>query len=156
MPRPIFRDDYFAGKRATATLRSVNTSFTTTGLATLASPATGLFLRVYKVLIEAYVTTVLSGATVGDPLLICDSVITSVAGIGRYAGAVTATRAAQGGAIIAANDAITVHYGFWDIDYGTGGARLGAVNNALKFGAANTITTGVIAVVGVVLALDEQ
>ena len=125
----------------------MNTSFTTTGLATLATPATGLYLRVYKVLVEAYVTTVLAGATVGDPLVVCDNAIANVVGIGRIAGATTATRAAQGGAIISATDAVTVHYGFWDIDYGDGGPKLAAANNVLKFGAANTITTGVIAVV---------
>ena len=152
---PKFRDNIALRKRMQATYRSVNTSFTTTGLATLATPATGLYLRVYKVLVEAYVTTVLAGATVGDPLVVCDNAIANVVGIGRIAGATTATRAAQGGAIISATDAITVHYGFWDIDYGDGGLKLAAANNALKFGAANTITTGVIAVVGMVLALDE-
>lgn len=150
-----FRDDAPNRKRGAATYRAVNTSFTTTGLATLATPATGLVLRVYKVLVEAYVTTVLSGATVGDPLVVVDNVIANIVGIGRLTGATTATRAAQGGAVIAANDAITVHYGFWDIDYGTPGFRLAAKNNVLKFGAANTITTGVIAVVGFVLAIDE-
>jgi hypothetical protein len=152
---PGFRDNAALRRRMGATYRSVNTSFTTTGLATLATPATGLYLRVYKVLLQAYVTTVLSGATVGDPLVVVDNVIANVVGIGRIAGATAATRAGQGGAVIAANDAITVHYGFWDIDYGDGGLRLAAANNVLKFGAANTIGTGVIAVVGMVLAADE-
>ena len=79
--------------------RPVNTSFTTTGLATLATPATGLYLRVYKVLVEAYVTTVLAGATVGDPLVVCDNAIANVVGIGRIAGATTATRAGIGASI---------------------------------------------------------
>ena len=153
---PKFRDNAALRKRGAATYRSVNTSFTTTGLATLATPATGSVLRVYKVLLQAYVTTVLSGATVGDPLVVVDNAIANVVGIGRIGAATAATRAGQGGAVIAANDAATVHYGFWDIDYGDGGLRLGAVNNVLKFGAANTIGSGVIAVVGVVLALDDS
>lgn len=153
---PGFKDNYPARKRMAATYRAVNTSFTTTGLATLATPATGLVLVVYKILLQAFVTTVLSGATVGDPLVVVDNVIANIVGIGRITSAVTATRAAQGGSVIAANDAITVHYGFWDIDYGDGGLKLAAKNNVLKFGAANTIGTGVIAVVGMVLALDAD
>ena len=43
---PKFRDNAALRKRGAPTYRSVNTSFTTTGLATLATPATGSVLRV--------------------------------------------------------------------------------------------------------------
>ena len=152
---PKFRDNYYVGRRSGATITYANTSFTTTGLATLVTPTTGKRLRVFAIRVQAYVTTVLASATVGDPLLVCDNAIDTPVIDFRLGPNATATRAAQGGYVVAANDAVTVHYGWAEEDFGLAGIKLGAVNNALKVGLANTITTGVIAVRGYIIHVSE-
>lgn len=156
MAEPRFRENFYQGRRAAATVTAVNTSWTTTGLATLFTPATGLYARIFAIRVQFYVTTVLAGATVGDPILVVDNVIGTPVAEVRYQNSTTATRAGQGGFIVAANDAVTVHYGWCEVDWGLSGLRLGAVNNALKAGVANTITTGVIAVRGWAIAASES
>lgn len=155
MPRPGLRDDKTA-KRTGATLKYVDTSFTTTGLATAWAPTSGKFLRIYQVDLEAYVTTVLASATIGDRLRLCDNVVGNFIKGFAFDAATTATRAAQGGSIVSATDAITVHYGRCQIDFGPYGVRLGTVSNALKVGLSATITTGVIAVTGFVVGIEED
>lgn len=155
MPAPQFRDNYYQGRRAAATVTGVSTSFTTTGLATIKAPSSGKTLRVFAIRIQAYVTTQLASATVGDPLLLVDNVISAPVGEFRFNDVATATRAAQGGFVVAATDATTVHYGWCENDWGLSGLKLGAADNVLKVGLANTITTGVIAVRGWVLTGEE-
>lgn len=152
---PKFRDDIATKKRAQASCTYVNTSFTTTGLATCVTPSSGYKLRIYAMRLQAYVTTILASATAGDPLLVCDNAIATPIMDFRLGPNATATRAAQGGYVVAANDATTVHYGFAEVDYGTSGLLLSAANNVLKVGLANTITTGVIAVRGFVIHISE-
>jgi hypothetical protein len=155
MPAPQFRENFYQGRRAAATVSAVNTSFTTTGLATVKAPASGRTLRVFAIRIQAYVTTVLAGATAGDPILAVDNVIGTPVIEFRFQNSTTATRAGQGGYIVTATDAVTVHYGWCENDWGLSGLKLGAADNALKVGCANTITTGVIAIRGWVLTSDE-
>lgn len=155
MPAPQFRENYYNSRRANASVTYANTSFTTTGLATLVTPTSGKKLRIFKIRVQAYVTTILASATVGDPLLVVDNVIGTPIVDFRLGPNATATRAAQGGYVVAANDATTVHYGWAEEDYGTGGLLLSAADNVLKVGLANTITTGVIAVRGYVIHISE-
>jgi len=155
MPSPAFRDNYYNARRANATMTYVHTSFTTTGLATCVTPTSTKTLRIFKIRLQAYVTTILASATVGDPLLVVDNVIGTPVIDFRLGPNATATRAAQGGYVVAANDATTVHYGWAEEDFGTSGIKLSAADNVLKVGLANTITTGVIAVRGYVLHISE-
>lgn len=152
---PTRAPNYRLGLRASATITYPNTSFTTTGLATLVTPASGKKVRIFAARVQAYVTTILASATAGDPLLVVDNVIGTPIGEFRFNNSATATRAAQGGYVVAANDATTVHYGWWDVDFGNAGVLLSAADNVLKVGLANTITTGVIAVRGWVIYVNE-
>lgn len=149
--RNTFKESFRQQQRADATMTYANTSFTTTGLATLVAASSTKYIRVWAMKVQAYVTTVLASATVGDPLLVVDDVIGTPVGHFRFEASSTATRAGQGGFVVAANDAVTVHYGWSNEDFGNAGFRLSAKNHALKVGLANTITTGVIAVRGWVL-----
>lgn len=133
-----------ARKQSFSIVKKVDTSTTITGttLATLWTPATGKKFVLKYALLYGYVTTVLSGATVGDgPMLLDNAVATPLLVLGRIA---------------AATDAVGTAYTFFattpfKLDNGIESAT---ANNVLKIGTTATIGSGVIRVIGVV-AGDE-
>lgn len=155
---PKFRDDIAVRKRGAATYKAGTWTTTGTTPASIWTPATGRVLRVYRIWLEAYVTTVLAGATAGDYIQVYDNTYANLLG-GFYAqniGSATSTRVAQLGSVVSTTDAITVHYGYCIQDFGTSGVRLAAANNVLKAGPNATITTGVITFRGNVLGIEED
>ncbi len=133
-----------ARKQSFSIVKKVDTGTTITGTTAAAiwTPATGKKVVLKYALLYAYVTTVLSGATAGDGPVLCDDAVTSPL--------------LQLGRIAAATDAAGTAYTFFastpfKLD---NGIELSAVNKVLKIGTVNTISTGVIRVIGVV-AGDE-
>lgn len=155
---PKYREDIATRKRGNAAYKAG--VFTTTGTtaATIWTPATGRVLRVYRIKMQAYVTTALNTGTALEYLYVYDNVITAplTPFLIQNTGSATATRVAQLGQIVTTTDAATVHYGYCDIDFGTSGLRLTAANNVLKAGVTSTIGTGVIAFQGVVIGIEED
>ena len=157
-----FRDDAPNRKRGAAT--SKFGKFTTTGttLGIIWTPATGLTLRIYEGRFAVYCSTALVGATIGDPILMVDNVIAntiigcSYLGASGYTVTAAATLIGQLGRVVAGTDAATVFYGYFVFNFGTSGIKLGAKNNSLKFGCANTIGSGVITAEGTVLGIEEN
>lgn len=77
---PKFRDNYYAARRASDVFKSVNTTYTSTTLASLWTPASGKKFRLKGANLRCVVTTTLGSTgseAVGNQLVICDSVVTS-------------------------------------------------------------------------------
>ena len=133
-----------ARKQSFSIVKKVDTGVVLTGntAATIWTPATGKTVVVKYALLYAYVTTVLSGATVGDgPAIVDNAVATPLLILGRIAAAADAAGTAY--TFFASNP--------FKLD---NGIQLAAANNVLKIGTTATIGSGVIRVIGVV-AGDE-
>jgi hypothetical protein len=114
----------------------VATTFTGAAQAIIWTPAVGKRITLKGCALRCRVTTALAGATPGDAICLFDNAVgTPIVSLGVVASATDAPGAAQYG------------FTFFNLDLGY---PLAAVNNVLKVSTLATITTGVIAINGLV------
>lgn len=127
---------FYGAARYSDTFKEVSTSFTTTGLATLWTPATGKRFLLKGFNLRASLTTAASGATPGSQIVVCDNTV--------------ATRViASLGVITSATEAVTRDFGLAMGNFGEG-IPSALANNILACGCANTVGAGVVLIRGTV------
>lgn len=156
---PRFRDNYYAARLASDTYKSVETTFTTTGLGTVWTPASGKKFRLKGGFLLATVTTVLSSATPGAQIVLCDNAATScLVPIGAISLAANVAGTPLNVWAPVTPGTTVAHAAYQPVSFNLGNGYLSAAaDNVLKVGTndGSSIGSGVITVVGMVWGTEE-
>jgi hypothetical protein len=153
---PRFRDTYYQARRNSDTFKAVKTSFTTTGLATIWTPASGKKFVLKGGNLLATVSTVLATATPGAQIVLCDNAMATA--VIQPIGVVSLAAQSIGSPLnvfypVATAGSAPVASGFQPVSFLIPeGYQSATANNVLKCGThdGSTIGSGVIQITGVV------